>query len=299
MTIFNNIDFSDAKHQHQQQLRDALGLLPLENYILLGTLCHHLSNLADYENCTKMNISNLGLIFCPTLQIGSVLFKNLLGGDGSDEERRKGLLAVWSDLERKHEEMENLEMIKDFEMGLELEKEEERLSKDRSNGNHNSPQQYFDIARDTDYSKDRQALEEIDRSQLETTTTTTTTHHPRVGSDPRRNGKVILSPDTTLMGSSYMSPSTKTIKLPAETTFDLYDELMTKEIDEATSTPLIDFSANNDDESEQAQMRWRRHAREPATNRRTESLPARGSATTTTTSNTTRHERVPAVSVRY
>src|ERR1700743_1663554 len=91
MTTFNNIDFSDAKHQHQQQLRDALGLLPLENYILLGTLCHHLSNLADYENCTKMNISNLGLIFCPTLQIGSVLFKNLLGGDGTDEERRKGL----------------------------------------------------------------------------------------------------------------------------------------------------------------------------------------------------------------
>ncbi|KAG0308375.1 hypothetical protein BGZ97_000080 [Linnemannia gamsii] len=296
MTIFNNVDFSGAKSQHQQQLKNALGLLPLENYILLGTLCHHLSNLADYENCTKMNISNLGLIFCPTLQIGSVLFKNLLGGDGSDEERRRGLLTVWSDLESKHEEMENLEMIKDFEMGLELEKEEERLSKDRSNEHHNSRQQYFDIAQDNDNSKDRQSWEELDRSQLETTTTT---HHSRVGSDPRRNGKVILSPDTAMMGSSHISPSTRTAKPPTETTFDLYDELMTKEIDEATSTPLIDFSVHDDNESEQAQLRWRRHAREPATNRRTESLPARGSATTTATTNTTRHERVPAVSVRY
>ncbi|KAF9550630.1 hypothetical protein EC957_011945 [Mortierella hygrophila] len=287
MLTFNNIDFSDAKPLHQQKLQDALGLLPLENYILLGTLCHHLSNLADYENCTKMNISNLGLIFCPTLQIGSVLFKNLLGGDGGDEERRKGLLAVWSDLERKHEEMENLEMIKDFEMGIRLEKEEGRLSY----------QQQFDRSQDDVYiTKDRrQSWEEIDRSQLETATTT---HHSRVGSDPRRNGKVILSPDTTLGSSSYLSLSTKTAK-PAETTFDLYDELMTKEIDEATSTPLIDFLADDDGESEQAQLRWRRHAREPATNTRTESQPARGSMTTTTTTNTTRHERVPAVSVRY
>lgn len=284
MLTFNNIDFSDAKPQHQLKLKDALSLLPLENYILLGTLCHHLSNLADYENCTKMNISNLGLIFCPTLQIGSVLFKNLLGGDGGDEERRKGLLVVWSDLECKHEEMENLEMIKDFEMGIRLEKEEERLSH----------QQQFDRSHDSDcITKDRHSWEEVDRSQLETATT----HHSRVGSDPRRNGKVILSPDTTIGSSSYLSPSIKTTK-PAETTFDLYDELMTKEIDEATSTPLIDFLADDDGESEQAQLRWRRHAREPATNTRIESQPTRSSATTTTT-NTTRHERVPAVSVRY
>ncbi|KAF9298676.1 hypothetical protein BGZ88_005401 [Linnemannia elongata] len=286
MLIFNNIDFSDAKPQYHQKLKDALGLLPLENYILLGTLCHHLSNLADYENCTKMNISNLGLIFCPTLQIGSVLFKNLLGGDGGDEERRKGLLVVWSDLERKHEEMENLEMIKDFEMGNRLEKEDEE---------HLSRQQQFDRSQDNDYiTKDRTSWEEIDRSQLETTTT----HHSRVGSDPRRNGKVILSSDTTIGSSGYPSLSTKATK-PAETTFDLYDELMTKEIDEATSTPLIDFLVDDDGELEQAQLRWRRHAREPATNTRTQSQPARGSTTTTAKTNTTRHERVPAVSVRY
>ncbi|OAQ30522.1 hypothetical protein K457DRAFT_431369 [Linnemannia elongata AG-77] len=169
--------------------------------------------------------------------------------------------------------MENLEMIKDFEMGNRLEKEdEERLSR----------QQQFDRSQDNDYiTKDRTSWEEIDRSQLETATT----HHSRVGSDPRRNGKVILSSDTTIGSSGYPSLSTKATK-PAETTFDLYDELMTKEIDEATSTPLIDFLVDDD-------------AREPATNTRTQSQPARGSTTTTAKTNTTRHERVPAVSVRY
>ncbi|KAG0378473.1 hypothetical protein BGX24_003754 [Mortierella sp. AD032] len=299
MSTFNNIDFSGSKSQHQQRLKDALGLLPLENYIILGTLCQHLSNLADYETCTKMNISNLGLIFCPTLQIGSVLFKNLLGGDGGNEERRKGLLLVWSDLERKHEEMENLEMIKDFEMGLEFEKEEERMSTGRINGQYNSS-----VQQDYTYGKERQSWEEIDRSQLETNSTspatpfsTSSTQHPRVGSDPRRNGKLILSPET-IGSSGHMPTSTTTSRTvkPSEATFDLYDELMTKEIDEATSTPLIDFSVD-EDKSEQAALRWRRHAREPATNRRTESQPAR--SITTAATPTTRHERTPAVSVRY
>ncbi|KAG0200705.1 hypothetical protein BGX33_010834 [Mortierella sp. NVP41] len=303
MLTFNNIDFSEARSQYQQKLKEALGLLPLENYILLGTLCQHLSNLADYENITKMNISNLGLIFCPTLQIGSVLFKNLLGGDGGDEERRKGLLLVWSDLERKHEEMENLEMIKDFEMGLELEKEEEeqeRMYQDLSDGQqsskHNNRQQLFgNGAQENDY-KARQSWEEIDRSQLETSSTSPATSpfsssYARVGSDSRRNGTVILAPDA--LPSSHMSPSTTTSSArtpkPAESTFDLYDELMTKEIDEATSTPLIDFSVD-EGETGQAEPIWRRHAREPATNRRTESQPR---------STITRHERLPAVSIRH
>ncbi|KAF9907838.1 hypothetical protein EC991_010436 [Linnemannia zychae] len=295
MATFNSIDFSDVKPQHQQRLKEALGLLPLENYILLGTLCRHLSNLAEYESCTKMNISNLGLIFCPTLQIGSVLFKNLLGGDGGDEERQKGLLLVWSDLERKHEEMENLEMIKDFEMSLELEKEEEHMTKDRSNGQYN-----HSIQQDYGYEKERNSWEEIDRSQVEANTASpaspfsSTTRHPRVGSDPRRNGKLILSPDT-IVSPSYISPSTATsnsIAKPSEAPLDLYDQLMAKEIDEATSTPLMD-----EDESEQAALRWRRHAREPAINRRTESQPACN--TTTATTPTTRHERAPAMSTRY
>ncbi|KAF9426378.1 hypothetical protein BGZ76_002790 [Entomortierella beljakovae] len=73
-----------------------------------------------------MNISNLGLIFCPTLQIGSVLFKNLLGGDGGDEERRTSLLMVWADLNMKHEELENIEMIRQFEESVQVEKQSAR-----------------------------------------------------------------------------------------------------------------------------------------------------------------------------
>ncbi|KAF9926515.1 hypothetical protein FBU30_003918 [Linnemannia zychae] len=276
MSSFNGIDFSDIKSQHQQKLKEALNTLPLENYILLGTLCQHLSNLAEYESCTKMNISNLGLIFCPTLQIGSVLFKNLLGGDGGDEERRKGLLLVWSDLDSKHEEMENLEMIKDFELSLELAKEEEeRFNRERPSTGQQ--QQRIPNSSYNGYRRGQQNQEELDTSP--------TSLYSGVGLIPPSN-RVVDSPDDTVGLNSYISPITSTKKPKPAETFDLYDELMTKEINEATSTPLIDFSI--DDEVE---LRWRRHAREPAINRRTESQPA--------SDRTVRHERAPAVSVRY
>ena len=49
-----------------------------------------------------MTVSNLGVVFAPTLSIGSVLFKALLGGfyDGADtpENREKGLKIVWGGL---------------------------------------------------------------------------------------------------------------------------------------------------------------------------------------------------------
>src|SRR5690554_2820119 len=49
-----------------------------------------------------MNVSNLGVVFAPTLSIGSVLFKALLGGyyDTADtmESREKGLKIVWGGL---------------------------------------------------------------------------------------------------------------------------------------------------------------------------------------------------------
>jgi hypothetical protein len=49
-----------------------------------------------------MNVSNLGVVFAPTLSIGSVLFKALLGGyyDTVDtaESREKGLKIVWGGL---------------------------------------------------------------------------------------------------------------------------------------------------------------------------------------------------------
>ncbi|KAG0325271.1 hypothetical protein BGZ99_000848 [Dissophora globulifera] len=82
-----------------QTLRTILVRLPTPNYIVLSFLCHHLSKIAAHSDKTKMTVSNLGVVFAPTLAIGSVLFKALLGGfyDGSDtaENMELGLKIVW------------------------------------------------------------------------------------------------------------------------------------------------------------------------------------------------------------
>ncbi|KAF9436907.1 hypothetical protein BGZ76_002571 [Entomortierella beljakovae] len=78
--------------------------LPPHNYAALSFLCHHLSKIASHDNKTKMTVSNLGVVFAPTLAIGSVLFKALLGGfyEGSDapEHREKGLEIVWGGIDQ-------------------------------------------------------------------------------------------------------------------------------------------------------------------------------------------------------
>ncbi|KAF8949486.1 hypothetical protein BGZ47_000027 [Haplosporangium gracile] len=83
-------------------LRGILIRLPRPNYVVLSYLCHHLSKIASHSDKTKMTVSNLGVVFAPTLSIGSVLFKALLGGfyDGADtpENREKGLKIVWGGL---------------------------------------------------------------------------------------------------------------------------------------------------------------------------------------------------------
>ncbi|KAF8980985.1 hypothetical protein BGZ46_003405 [Entomortierella lignicola] len=80
-------------------LRSILIRLPPQNYVVLSFLCHHLSKIASHAEKTKMTVSNLGVVFAPTLAIGSVLFKALLGGfyDGVDtfENREQGLQIVW------------------------------------------------------------------------------------------------------------------------------------------------------------------------------------------------------------
>ncbi|KAK9768176.1 hypothetical protein K7432_001420 [Basidiobolus ranarum] len=48
--------------------------LPEPNYYLLHWLMSHLARLDFYNAENKMTVSNLGLIFCPTLLISSVLF---------------------------------------------------------------------------------------------------------------------------------------------------------------------------------------------------------------------------------
>ncbi|KAF9912467.1 hypothetical protein EC991_010554 [Linnemannia zychae] len=91
------------EHRHIcHTLRGILIRLPRPNYVVLSYLCHHLSKIASHSDKTKMTVSNLGVVFAPTLSMGSVLFKALLGGfyDGADtpENREKGLKIVWGGL---------------------------------------------------------------------------------------------------------------------------------------------------------------------------------------------------------
>ncbi|KAF9335303.1 hypothetical protein BG006_000370 [Podila minutissima] len=280
MPTFSNIDFT-APQQQFHKLKESLGLIPLENYILLGTLCRHLSNLADYESCTKMNISNLGLIFCPTLQIGSVLFKNLLGGDGDDEERARRLKIVWDDLDRKQEELENLEMIKEFEMGLlvvdsHLPNTSITANNVSSNNNHSnfgksnhdgnnsahsctSRSQEWNRNEDRDRDRDRDDWEDVAQDVL-----------IDFGSRPRSSDSTSRSsPPYNSLGNPYRAAGHQREpgKMSVQPIPDLYDELMSKEINEATNTPLIDFG-DGDGNTTGDQEKWRRHAREPAINKR-------------------------------
>jgi hypothetical protein len=48
--------------------------LPPSNFNLLKTVCWHLNRIASNDQVNRMNTSNLGLIFIPTLGIGRVLF---------------------------------------------------------------------------------------------------------------------------------------------------------------------------------------------------------------------------------
>ncbi|GAN09312.1 hypothetical protein MAM1_0258d08837 [Mucor ambiguus] len=48
--------------------------LPIYNFCLLRLLCKHLKNVADHESENRMSISNLAVIFIPTLNIGRALF---------------------------------------------------------------------------------------------------------------------------------------------------------------------------------------------------------------------------------
>ncbi|KAG9287809.1 hypothetical protein G9A89_017404 [Geosiphon pyriformis] len=53
--------------------------LPPYHFYLLRSLCKHLALIDDKSKINKMNLSNLGLIFCPNLGIGSILFKAFVG----------------------------------------------------------------------------------------------------------------------------------------------------------------------------------------------------------------------------
>ncbi|KAG0324961.1 hypothetical protein BG004_003329 [Podila humilis] len=314
MANFNSIDFT-APQQHLTNLRDSLGLIPLENYILLGTLCRHLSNLADYELCTKMNISNLGLIFCPTLQIGSVLFKNLLGGDGGDEERARCLKVVWSDFEKKQEELENLEMIKEFEMGLLVVEEANQTSTPRGSGNGHtttanntasatSPNgdinnsnvninsngngyangttgrftRSHEWSRNVDRERGQDDWEDVGQDELaqygrspprSSNSPVQGLNQPPFMKHPGKNNNSGSNNGSPLWASGHQREPGKMSVQPVP---DLYDELMSRELTEATNTPLIDFSDSDTMHvgGDACESQWRRHAREPAINKRSD-----------------------------
>ncbi|KAF9980053.1 hypothetical protein BGZ65_005622, partial [Modicella reniformis] len=84
-----------------QTLRGILLFLPRPSYIVLSYLCHHLCKIAAHSDKTKMTVSNLALIFAPTLAVGNLLFKALLGafyeGGDTPENREKGLQVVWGE----------------------------------------------------------------------------------------------------------------------------------------------------------------------------------------------------------
>ncbi|KAI8601974.1 hypothetical protein EDD21DRAFT_404051 [Dissophora ornata] len=102
-------------------LRSILFRLPRQNYTVLSFLCRHLSKIAAHAENTKMTVSNLGVVFAPTLAIGSVLFRALLGGfyDGVDspENREMGLKIVWGSLHQDGYGMQ--EWPEDDEEGIE------------------------------------------------------------------------------------------------------------------------------------------------------------------------------------
>uniref|UniRef100_A0A1D1YNC8 Putative Rho-type GTPase-activating protein 2 n=1 Tax=Anthurium amnicola TaxID=1678845 RepID=A0A1D1YNC8_9ARAE len=59
-------------------LSNIVSHLPPQNFYLLRALCLHLSRVNEKNEINKMNISNLGVVFCPSLGIGSILFKTLV-----------------------------------------------------------------------------------------------------------------------------------------------------------------------------------------------------------------------------
>jgi len=52
--------------------------IPEWDYNLLGYICFHLKSVVDNSDANKMNINNLGLIFCPTLKISPAVFSVLV-----------------------------------------------------------------------------------------------------------------------------------------------------------------------------------------------------------------------------
>ncbi|EPX72139.1 rho-type GTPase activating protein Rga2 [Schizosaccharomyces octosporus yFS286] len=60
------------------ELTRILGELPVENFVLLDSLLHHLRRIITFEKYNKMNVRNVGIVFSPTLNIPSEVFNMLI-----------------------------------------------------------------------------------------------------------------------------------------------------------------------------------------------------------------------------
>jgi len=74
-----SITKSNSKRKEPpHEVEELLSTLPPYNYYLLRSLSFHLSNVAAHSKLNRMDVTNLGLIFVPTLRIDRILFNWLI-----------------------------------------------------------------------------------------------------------------------------------------------------------------------------------------------------------------------------
>lgn len=70
----NNVQLPPISPSLLKTVRSVTARLPVYNLCILQSLCGHLQRVASFEQQNRMSISNLAVIFIPTLNIGRALF---------------------------------------------------------------------------------------------------------------------------------------------------------------------------------------------------------------------------------
>ncbi|KAG8955302.1 hypothetical protein FRC00_005421 [Tulasnella sp. 408] len=71
----NNSSFDAPTMEAMVELKNLMGRLPKENYDLLYEICKLLRSTARCSGTTKMNLPNLLLVFCPSMQLSPGFLK--------------------------------------------------------------------------------------------------------------------------------------------------------------------------------------------------------------------------------
>lgn len=74
LTTVDNSKLPPISNELLKTVRSITARLPIYSFCLLQLLCRHLKCVADNEEENRMSVSNLALIFIPTLNIGRALF---------------------------------------------------------------------------------------------------------------------------------------------------------------------------------------------------------------------------------